>query len=938
MNPAGEYAPVAVRPRWHRRVDRVLTVLALAAVSWFYYWTVDSIDGFRSIGDADYYNLLVQGYRQGHLYLNKTPPPELLALKDPYDPAQNGAYRMPDASYYRGHYYLYFGVVPAVVLMLPYAVITGHELPTAAAVFVFCLTGFLAASGLWLAIRRRYFPQSAVWAGALGVLVLGLSTHALALASRPMVWELPIAAGFAFVMLALVAVYAAVHGRRPELAMGAAGLCLGLAMASRPPNLFAAAMLLAPLWLAWRARHPERPWWRLGLVAMIGLGVCGVAMLAHNYLRFERLLEFGQNFQLTASHELKNRHFGLDYMPHNIAVYYFCALRWSWEFPFVAAWTPGTDIADYAGGEEMSGLAVTFPFLWLALATPLACWRRSPEERRSLGVMLFAITGLYLGVGTFMLAFFSTTERYLAEFSPALALLAACGWLGVERWVQRTRWTAWVMPLTALAAFAAVPMGVLVRLNYHGNALSRDNPIVWEKMERTCHDLFSRVGLWVGKFDGPRVLKVRFKPQPAGTTETLWRANDARGGERIMVEHLTAREVRFGFARGEAPVRWGRRVTWTLDHTHTIELQLPSLYRPAVAGGLRHAVALRERSSVVVWFSGGRVMGEIVTPLPADTQPGGMVGADFSGEVRRNTVRLYRDDELPLNSNAAWVVAGPLPAPDAARVPLVTSGRRGRGDAFSLEWVRPGVGRIMFDSSGAAPSFSPEFPLPAAGRVTVEIEHAAIRPWFANEGDEQPIAVWVGGRLAWETRVRMHACRPDEVFLARNEVGATSCARSAADWAAAEPFPRRDNGTLRLRLAVPGPVERGGEPLIVLGAHYGSDLVALRGTGTENEVQFIFEHFGAPARESPRIRLAPDRVHTVEITLPSFNLEKFGLAARGDVTIVVNGEEVLRLTSDAYEFSPVVGRIGRNRYGGESCGPAFRGWIIDARWMGVVRP
>lgn len=936
MNVAGEPIPARGRPRWHRWLDRVLIALALAAVGWFYHWTVDSNGGFQSTGEADYYNLLVQGYRQGHLYLNKTPPPELLALKDPYDPAQNGPYRLPDASYYRGHYYLYFGVAPAVVLMLPYALVTGHELPVGAAVFVFCLAGFLTASGLWLAIRRRYFPESAVGTGALGVLVLGMSTHVLALAGRPMVWELPIAAGFAFAMLALVAVYAAVHGRRSWLALGAAGLCLGLAMASRPPNLFAAAMLLAPVWLAWRVPHPERPWWRCALVAMAGLGVCGVAMLAHNYARFDRLLEFGQNYQLTASHELKNRHFGLDYMPHNIAVYYFCALRWSWEFPFVAAWTPASDIPDYAGGEEMCGLAVTFPFVWLALAAPLGWWRRTTEEGRRLLATLGAIVGLYLGVGTFLLAFFSTTERYMAEFSPALALLAACGWLGLERWAQRLRWGAWAMPLTAVAALATVPMGVLVSLNYHGNALSRDNPVLWGKMEQACHDTLSRLGMSAGVYDGPRVLKIRFKPQPVGTTETVWRANDAPANERILVEHLSASEVRFGYVRGETPVRWGRRVTWKPGHTHTVELQLPSLYRPAGGGGLRHAVAWRERSSVAVRFSGGRVMGAIVAPLPPDTKPGGVVGGDFSGDVRRNYARPFRDDELPLDEAAVWAVAGPVPAAGAPRVPLVSAGRMGRGDAFSLECVRPGVGRVMFDSAGAPPIFSPEFPLPAAGPVAVEIEHAPVWPWSANEGEEQPLAVWVAGRLGWETRVRMHESRPEEVFLARNEVGATSCAPTVAGWAAAGPPARGDSGTLRLRLSLPAAVERGGEPLIVVGSLYGSDLVGVRGTGVGNEVQFYFEHFGAPVQEGPKVHLALNQVHTVEITLPSFNPEKFGRAASGAVTVKLNRAEVLRLTSECYEIPSVADRIGRNRYGGAICGPAFRGWIFDARWMGVM--
>lgn len=72
-----------------------------------------------------YYNLLVDGFRAGHLYLNREPSPGLAQLANPYDPGVNApsvwdeshlAYEM---SYYQGKLYLYFGVTPALVLFWP---------------------------------------------------------------------------------------------------------------------------------------------------------------------------------------------------------------------------------------------------------------------------------------------------------------------------------------------------------------------------------------------------------------------------------------------------------------------------------------------------------------------------------------------------------------------------------------------------------------------------------------------------------------------------------------------------------------------------------------------------------------------------------------------------------------------------------------------------
>src|ERR1017187_7958738 len=66
---------------------------------------------------STHYNLLVQGFRAGHLSMEMEVPPGLAQLADPYDPAANAPYRITpyrlhDLSYYKGRLYLYHGVTP----------------------------------------------------------------------------------------------------------------------------------------------------------------------------------------------------------------------------------------------------------------------------------------------------------------------------------------------------------------------------------------------------------------------------------------------------------------------------------------------------------------------------------------------------------------------------------------------------------------------------------------------------------------------------------------------------------------------------------------------------------------------------------------------------------------------------------------------------------
>lgn len=470
--------------RLRQACDFGLSAAAVVVVVWFYHWTVSTSGGFGSPGKGDYYNFLVEGWRQGHLYISKEPAAEMLQLADPYDPAQNGAWRLGDASYYRGHYYLYFGAAPAFLLMLPYDILTGREMPVGTAIYAYCVLGFLASAALWLAIRRRYFQQSAVWSGAVGLLVLGFGTHVLALARRPLVWELPIAGGYAFAMLALLAIYASLHGKRPVFAMVLAGLSLGLAVASRPTCLFGAAMFAVPVRWWWLTRREDGTWWKGALGVSLAFGACMVAIGAHNYARFGNAFEFGQKYQVSLFYVSRLHLFSPAYFAHNAYIYLFSPVHFVAEFPFLSTADVGGGPHGYLGTEAMCGLGGTMPFLWFALALPLATRGRSLEDQRQISAMLAALVIFLVAVIAVLFEFGGATQRYLADMTPTLALLAGCGWLGCERLAQEGSWHKVIAPVAIMMALATVVMGVLLSFHYHGNVLRTLQPQWWASAEK----------------------------------------------------------------------------------------------------------------------------------------------------------------------------------------------------------------------------------------------------------------------------------------------------------------------------------------------------------------------------------------------------------------------------------------------------------------------
>jgi hypothetical protein len=251
----------------------------------------------------------VKGFRSGQLNVRREAPSELAKLANPYDPIANASYVWDvrsfcyEMSYYKGKLYLYYGVTPALVLFWPYAVLTGHYCSHKNAVVIFFALGFLTAAGLFYAIWRRYFAEASIWAVAAGTLALGLVTGTLGILSSCDLHAVPHSCGFAFTMLALAAVWNALHKpKRQVLWLMLASLAYGLAIGSRPSLLFGIIILLIPIVHAWFTATEAVSLQRVGrllMAAIIPAMLIGVGLMIYNGLRFGSPFEFGWRYQLT---------------------------------------------------------------------------------------------------------------------------------------------------------------------------------------------------------------------------------------------------------------------------------------------------------------------------------------------------------------------------------------------------------------------------------------------------------------------------------------------------------------------------------------------------------------------------------------------------------------------------------------------------------------
>jgi hypothetical protein len=454
-----------------------LAVVCALVIGVYAYMNQSGLLELLSPSAADtYYNLLVRGFQAGHLSLQKEVPPGLAQLANPYDSTANAPYRlMPnrlhDLSYYNGRLYLYHGVTPALILFWPFVAVTGQYLFHRQAVAIFCAVGFLASAGLVCALWRRYFADVNVVVVAACAVALGLATGAPVLLSQADVYQVPICCGYMLTMLALAAIWCALH--EPERCcrwLSAASVAYGLAVGARPSLLFGAVILLVPVIQAWRGGQ-QRIWARL-IAATVPIMLIGLGLMLYNAMRFSSPFEFGVRYLLAGdSHPASMQGFNVRYLWFNLHLYFLKSVGWSRQFPFVQKMAAPPVPAGHGGVEAPFGILANVPLVWLALAVPLAWRSRSAKDISTVRwfvaavVLLFCISALTIGL------FYYTSVRYEVEFLPTLLLLAVIGTLGLERTLanrptqRRTARLIWGL----LLAFSVV-FNLLASVQYHAEA------------------------------------------------------------------------------------------------------------------------------------------------------------------------------------------------------------------------------------------------------------------------------------------------------------------------------------------------------------------------------------------------------------------------------------------------------------------------------------
>jgi hypothetical protein len=785
-------------PTWRRVCRYAAFGGAAAVVLLFYAWATSPGTGlFDRLSDGnDYYNMLIRGFRAGHLSLPTEVPAALAHLKDPYDPKQNGPVGgMHDVSMYKGKYYIYFGVAPALVAYWPFAALFGHYLGDGQVTFLFCAVGFLAGTWILMRVRRAYFPTVGVPAEVAGIIAMGLATMVPVLLRRIQIYEVAISSAHAFFMLSLLGLFQTFHGKRKLAWLSAASVAYGMAIASRPSYLFGGVILLLPLLAGEGAFRPffsgEAPG-RLSraCAALIPVGLVMAGLLLYNALRFDSPFEFGQRYELSGFNETKATHFSLSYLWFNCRAYLFAPAQLSAYFPFVRVVSLPASPYRHMGIEDPFGIFPNIPFVLLALFSPLACVNRPRLRLFAVSVALssFAVAAV---IFTFQFA----SNRYMVDFLPGFIVLSVIGF-----WALDEQLGGLMRKLAIGAGCAALAWSVFFNVfaSFNHNELLRvENPAVFRRLLHAFDTPRFLVDKARGKTFGPLELTVKFPTDKRGRLEPLVIAGTEFLSDYLYVLYIADDKIVVGFEHTGYGGPVSELIPIDYKRTHVIAVDMPPLYPPMGDPYFDGIPKLRTEvfnTHLTVSLDGAPIFDTAqqfypafhIRPLIGQSGSNqGALGRRFTGEIE-GVRYLERDWNAPRGASQVGPIVITLVFPEqrtGTHEPLISSGSAGRGDVLVVNYLDSNHVTFSLDHWGYGGPTSGPVEIKPGTRQTLEVRFGSFFPLSEKPvgvGSAQwsdaaaKLSVFLDGRSVFEVKTPFYDVPFETIAVGRNTIGATS--------------------------------------------------------------------------------------------------------------------------------------------------------------------
>lgn len=957
-------APCKAAPNYRRDDTAIFSAILVLVALVYLGGAGNRLGSFNTAQPSSYYGLLTEALLHGQLHLKITPDPNLALLENPYAGPQ-GTNRPHDMSYFRGRFYIYYGITPALILYAPWKLLTGYYLHEAVGTSLFCFGAFALSAWWLLGVKKRIWPRlSPLWfAFALGLISFG--SPLFFLSSNPTFYAVPISAGCYCILAGFVAIdYALGATKRGAqlIWLASASLALGLAVGARPICVLGLPLLLVPTaWLWWQnGRDRKSPSLAPQLLAasVVPAAIIGFGLATYNYLRFSSPFDFGIQYSL-ASGDLRGTHLvGLDFIPKNLRLYWLQLASYGRYYPF------------FETNGRPFGVLTHLPFVALFLMLPLT-WPMMKSYRLEGARWMMStgiITGLSLANFSLLSLFFGGEDRYLVDFVPGLMLVASAVMLAtlasemsrLYLGMRRALGACFILVASYTlfnSVFLALPTRAHPEQRLWFERLANLPAHAWERFTGTQH--------------GPLAIEVRFPIGLNGQTDPLVTTGNILGtGDVVYVHYEDSDHVRFGYFHIGAGGPLSEPIPIDFTQNHRLEIRAGGLLPPPghpLFNGQTPAQIAGMRRQLEIILDGKTVLRGAASAYPstpdrifvAENPLQAVAGARFRGQIMSAVRRPWSPTK-----QGASIGSGVGPALVRVRFPnghigvsepLISTGPEGAGDILFVRYSGPDRVQFGHDNFGGGSIVSREITTDFSRAHDLEIEFGSLYPPDNHALESSPailarlrqrFSVRLDGELVLSTTRPFAPSTVDQVEFGYNAVGSSSATdmftgtidKVSRTGLATSTITAEQWGAVRLTVQWPVGMMGASDPLLVTGVVGAADIIYVHYVD-RNHVRFGLDHWSLGGPLSEPVTIDPDHPQKIEISLASLYpkkesadwnnrsiSEKLKLTRR----TIVKLDDVVVLDSEqtAYSATPDEVAIGENYLGASTCRMAFSGKII----------
>ena len=386
-------------------------------------------------GSSMGYGELARAISEGNVYVSDEADDTLLSMENPYDTANRaalGAHAKWDTAFYQGKYYVYFGVVPALFLNLPYYLLTGEDMTYVQEACIIDVLLLIACFVLMNELRKKINKKMPLSLFLLLSLTCTFSAGMILLIKKASIYYVAIGAGLVFVYFGLALWLSSLtdveDSTDPDgshnicLWRGMLGsFCMACAVGCRPQFAIASFLGIIVFRNLYKKDSKKR-YTGIPRLLMLLLPYVPVAagLMYYNYIRFGSVFDFGANYNMTG-YDMVHMGIHVARIPIGLWYYLFNLPKFNFEFPYMYPTSVDSGYQGFIVSEDqIGGVLWVIPLVWICALDLKKKIRNS--QMLYMRILCYLIVPIVVAVDTIMCG---ALVRYQADFRLYLVIPAA---------------------------------------------------------------------------------------------------------------------------------------------------------------------------------------------------------------------------------------------------------------------------------------------------------------------------------------------------------------------------------------------------------------------------------------------------------------------------------------------------------------------------------